>query len=364
VLIETVTLERSLVDFRNGVRVAPGQRDLEINYTGLSLTKSDQIKFKYKLEGLDVNWVDVGTRRTAYYSYVPPGDYTFTVIAANSDGVWNNQGASLRVVVLAPFYRTWWFITLSLISVAGIGFSVYRYRVAQLRKEHSLKEAFSQQMLESQKSFSRQLLESQEGERGRIAAELHDSLGQRLLVIKNWAAMSLMMTPADAPAREQLSEISESASLALEETRQIVYDLRPYQLDKIGLTSTLRFTVEQIAASSGIQITSKIAELDGAFDPNEEITFYRIVQECLNNIVKHSEATAARVLIERDDSSIKLQVTDNGRGFTAGSLDRRKRGFGLAGMAERARMLGGDYAIESAPGEGATISITIEAAQK
>src|SRR5262249_52447828 len=154
----------------------------------------------------------------------------------------------------------------------------------------------------------------------------------------------------DAPAREQLNEISETASLALEETRHIVHDLRPFQLDKIGLTSTLKFTVEQIAASSGIQITSEITELDGVFGPDEEITFYRIVQECLNNIVKHSAAAEARVLIERDDSTIKLQVTDNGRGFAMEALDRRKGGFGLAGMVERVRMLGGSSTIESAPG--------------
>ncbi len=139
----------------------------------------------------------------------------------------NNEGASLDIFVATPFYLTWWFWALSLMGVAGLGFSIYRSRVAQLRKEYSLKEAFSEQMLESQKNFSRQLLESQESERGRIAAELHDSLGQRLLVIKNWAVLSLMLSPADAPAREQLNEISETASLALEETRQIVYDLRP-----------------------------------------------------------------------------------------------------------------------------------------
>ncbi|HJZ79054.1 MAG TPA: two-component regulator propeller domain-containing protein [Pyrinomonadaceae bacterium] len=364
--LEAFLLDREPVAFdrtMRPVRIDPGKENFEIEYTALSFINSEQIKFKYKLAGLDHGWVDVGARRAAYYSYVPPGDYTFTVIAANSDGVWNNQGASLRVVVLAPFYRTWWFITLAILGLVALGFSIYWYRVGQLQKEHAMKEAFSQQMLESQENFSQQLLESQESERGRIAAELHDSLGQRLLVIKNWAALSLMLSPEDALAREQLNEISETASLALEETRHIVYDLRPYQLDKIGLTSTLNFTVEQIAASSGIQIKSEIAELDGVFGPNEEITFYRIVQECLNNIVKHSAATEARVLIERDDSTIKLQVTDNGRGFSVEALDRRKRGFGLAGMAERVRMLSGSSTIESEPGEGATISITIGVTQ-
>lgn len=366
VKIESVTLERLAVDFSRGVRVAPGLRDLEIDYTGLSFIKPDQVRFRYRLDGLDTNWIYAGTRRAAYFPYLSPGDYTFRVTAANSDGVWNEDGASLRVVVPAPFYLTWWFRALAIAGVAALGFSIYRYRVAQLRKEHALKEAFSQQSLESQKRFSQQLLESQEGERKRIAAELHDSLGQRLLVIKNWAALSLMLSPEDAPVREQLSEISDTAGLALEETRRIVYDLRPYQLDKIGLRSTLKYTIEQIAASSGIVITSSIADVDATLGPDDEVTFYRIVQECLNNIVKHSEATEARIVIERDASGISLRVSDNGRGFATGSkgstvsTGSRLHGFGLAGIAERVHILDGEYSIESAPGEGTTVSVAIK----
>lgn len=347
VIIESVTLERNRKDIRLGVTVAPGQRDLEINYTGLSLIKSEQTRFKYKLEGLNDNWVDVGTQRVVYFPYLPPGNYTFRVIAANSDGVWNETGAALKIFVATPFYRTWWFFTLVTLSLAGIVLLIYRRRFSALQARHAAQEA-----------FSRQLMESQEAERKRIAAELHDSLGQRLLVIKNWVTLSLMNLPEHLPAREQLNEISENASLALKETRQIVFDLRPYQLDKIGLTSTLEYTVEQIAVSSGIDLTARIADLDGALSPANEIVFYRIVQECLNNIVKHSVATRARVLITRD-SAIRLEVTDNGLGFAMDKLDQKKQGFGLSGIAERARMLGGDFRIESEPGSGTTISITI-----
>jgi signal transduction histidine kinase/ligand-binding sensor domain-containing protein len=348
VMIESVTLERDRVDFRRRVAIDPGHGDLEINYTGLSFIKSEQTRFKYKLEGLNDDWVDVGTRRAVYFPYLPPGNYTFRVIAANSDGVWNVAGASLEIFVATPFYRASWFIALVMLSVAGIALLVYRRRVAALKARHAAQEA-----------FSRQLMESQEGERKRIAAELHDSLGQRLLVIKNWVTLSLMNLPEHLQAREQLNEISENASLALKETRQIVFDLRPYQLDKIGLTSTLNYTVEQIAVSSGIGLTARIAELDGAFSPADEIVFYRIVQECLNNIVKHSGATQARVLITRD-SAIRLEVTDNGRGFAVDKLDQKKQGFGLSGIAERARMLGGDFRIDSEAGGGTTISIMID----
>jgi len=130
VLIESITLERGSVDFRNGIAVAPGQRDLEINYTGLSLLKSEQVKFKYRLEGLDADWVDVGTRRVVYFPYLPPGNYTFRVIAANSDGVWNNEGAELSIVLkhsrateaLLAVLREEEFITLT-IRDNGVGFA-------------------------------------------------------------------------------------------------------------------------------------------------------------------------------------------------------------------------------------------------
>ena len=130
------------------------------------------------LEGLDRDWTDVGTGRTAYLSRIPPGHYTFRVIAANSDGLWNETGAAIRLVVVPPFYRTWWFFTLSGITAVGIVALAYNRRIARIRKAQRVQEA-----------FSKQLIEYQEQERKRIAAELHDGLSQSLVVIKNRAML-------------------------------------------------------------------------------------------------------------------------------------------------------------------------------
>src|SRR6185295_9627081 len=100
--------------------------------------------------GLDHDWIDAGTRRVAYYSHIPPGEYIFSVIAASSDGVWNESRASVAVVVLPPFWRTWWFFALALLSLAGMLFAAYQRRVAHLKKAHAVQEAFSKQLLESQ----------------------------------------------------------------------------------------------------------------------------------------------------------------------------------------------------------------------
>ena len=351
VLIEKALLDRNDVDLQKPIEIRPGQDNLEINYAALSFIKPENVEFKYKLEPLDKDWTDAGNRRVTYYTHLPAGNYTFRVIAANSDGVWNNQGASLRIIVYPPFYRTWWFIGLSLVMVIGLAAIGYRYRVRQLERARI-----------AQESFSRQLLASQEGERRRIAGELHDSLGQNLLIIKNRALFSLT-TPTDHDrAIEQLNEISDSASQAIDEVREIAYNLRPYQLDRLGLTKAIQLLVSDASESLPIRFTVEVDQIDGIFSKEAEINLYRIIQECINNIIKHSNATEARVEIRRETDAIYVKVEDNGRGFTRptdAAEASNKGGFGLIGLTERVRILGGKHVINSEPGKGTSIALTI-----
>ena len=351
VLIETCRLDREVTTFQGGLRISPGQSNLEIQYTGLSFIKPEQMRFKYQLIGQDPDWVDAGTRRMANYSYLPPGEYTFKVIAANSDGVWNLSGVELQIVVLPRFYQTWWFRGLIVLMLAGITGLVFKVRLDQVERARRVQEA-----------FSRRLIDSQEQERQRIAAELHDSLGQNLLVIKNYALMGLTTAEDDNPMREHLVEISDAATLSIEEVRQIAHNLRPYQLERLGLTRTLQSMLQQIANASDIGFTWEVDQIDGLLSKEGEIGLYRIVQEALNNILKHSKASDASVSIQLDGDELHVTITDNGCGFTVearGTAELQKRGFGLTGSAERVRMLGGKQTIRSAPGQGTTIFITI-----
>lgn len=348
VLIESVTLERNTVDFQRGITIQPGQRDLEISYTGLSFIKSDQIKFKYKLEGLDVDWIEAGTRRVAYFPYLPPGTYTFRVIAANSDGVWNQTGASFGLIVRAPFWRHSWFWLLCAVTIAAITALVLRRRLVQLKRRQRERQA-----------FARQLIESQEGERKRLARELHDSLAQSLLIVKNWALVGLNSLAQDNPAREHLTEISETTSLALSEVREIAHNLRPPQLERLGLTSTIKEMVQHVSNSSDIEFIAEIDNIDGLLSKESEINFFRVVQECMNNVLKHSAATKAWVSIKRTANGAWITCKDNGKGFDPGSRSFRS-GMGLSSVAERVRMIGGKYTIESALRKGATVKVVIE----
>jgi len=358
VMIESVLIDRSPAPVDRPVRIAPDKTDLEIQYTALSFIESGQIRFRYRLKRLDSGWTEAGARRIAYYSHVPPGDYTFTVIARNRDGVWNNEGKSLRVTVLAPFYRTWWFEALECSCALLLVAAAWRYRVMQFERERAIQQA-----------FARQLIASQENERKRIAVELHDSLAQHLVVIKNLALFYLRAQgkpDGGAGGLDQIEEISAEASLAIDETREISYNLRPFQLDRLGLTKAVQAMARTASTASGIKITSELANVDDAFAEDLRINFYRIVQECLNNIAKHSAATEASIAVERTAERVVLAIHDNGRGFTpgAGSSDGGAGGFGLTGIAERARLLDGELAIQSTPGRGTTVRVEFQLRRK
>ena len=342
--IETVAIDRREVDFRKTVYLEPSDTYLDIDYTALSFINSNQIPFRYRLEGLDEEWIDAGTRRSVSYTHLPPGEFTFRVIAANSDGVWNMEGKSFRLVVRAPFYQTWRFWAIMVIVFAAIGFSIYRFRVTQLRKAS-----------EAQENFSRGLIESQENERKRIAQELHDGLGQNLLVIKNRAMLGLAVEGKD----EQFAEIQDSVTDALSEVRAIAYNLRPLHLERLGLTSTIEEMIEEASETSGIEINCNIEPIDNLFTPENEINFYRIVQESLNNIIKHSGAGRASVEIYRENRIVFLNVKDDGCGFNTNTIGDKK-GLGLNGIAERVKILGGKYSISSEAGSGTLVFVEVE----
>jgi signal transduction histidine kinase len=262
--------------------------------------------------------------------------------------IWLRQPSDV-VLLNGPPWWTWKYTAVlvgSLLLV--VVFSLLRNQLLHRRLERHLE-------------LSRQILESQESERHRIAANLHDSLGQNLLVIKNQARLA--MQPAeDSVRRHRLDEISTCASEAIAEVREITYALRPYQLDRLGLTQTIRATVNRAAENSSVLFASHADNVDDVFDKESEIHVYRIVQEAVNNILKHSGATEATVVVKKLASAVSLSIRDNGRGFDAAAMQDSESpdvGHGLSGIKERTRILGGTFAIESRPGQGTTLSVEI-----
>ena len=349
VMIESCLVEGVPAALDRAVEIQPGQASFEIGYTALSFINSEYLRFRYKLEGLDDEWIEAGTRRTAYYTHVLPGSYTFRVVAANSDGVWNTEGAALRLTVHPYFYRTWWFLALAAACVLALGFAFYRARVNGLKRSRAL-----------QVEFSRKLLASQEEERQRIAAALHDSLGQSLLIIKNRVALAQSDIDERETVAEQLDELSHSATSVIEECREIAYNLRPYQIKRFGLSRTLQAIFLRLNEVTEIRATAEVDEIDDLLTDEAQTSVYRIVQECVNNIIRHSHATEAALFVKRASQQVTLLIEDNGRGFiqTEGVDDGAGRGgFGLLGIAERVKLMHGACEIDSE--RGTRIRVTI-----
>ncbi|HEY0431027.1 MAG TPA: ABC transporter substrate binding protein [Pyrinomonadaceae bacterium] len=215
-------------------------------------------------------------------------------------------------------------------------------------------------------NLSGRLLMLQDEEQRRVAGELHDGLGQSLAIIKNRALIGLQEETSHERARDQLDEIAETATAAILEVREIAHNLRPYQLDRMGLVAAIKFMIKRVSESTSLNISADMERIDGLLSPEAETSIYRIVQEGLNNVLKHSAATTARVEIKRGAGNLAISVEDNGKGISppASSRNGAKRnggaGVGLPGITERVRLLGASFAIDSQPGRGTTLTVRLE----
>ncbi len=348
VVIERIVSEGKRILLTSAFTISSDSATIQFDYVALSFADPKKIRFKYRLIGFDEDWIDAGLRRSAYYTKIPPGTHSFQVIAANNDGVWNMSGASIQLTVLPPFWMTWWFRLLVVIFFLSSGPSIYYLRVTQLKKDKRV-----------QQQFAEQLIHSQEQERRRIAMDLHDGLGQQILIIKNRVDIALKTVSDPEKTADQLREIAISAASSLNDVRSISYGLRPINLEKFGLKETLMNLCEQIQETTAIEWAWHIDDIDGIIPREKEINFYRMMQEGIKNIMQHSSATQASMMIRRSDDQLTAFLWDNGKGFDTG-LSSMKEGLGLVGIRERAKILGGSCTIKSQSGEGTTLMIILQ----
>ena len=335
--------------FRNNVELPAGCRGIEIHYTAPSFASPQKVRFRTLLDDDDSGWSEVDNRRVAYFDELRPGRHVFRVRAANDDGVWDESGTSLAFTVLPLYWQTGWFRSLALVAICGAALAwVYRLKTS-LDRRHA-----------AQEKITRQLILSQENERHRVASELHDGLGQDLLLMKNHLGMLAEKVTPDVS--KQLLEISTFTSQAIAEVRSISHALRPSALEQVGLTKAIEWMVDQIAQTSTAKYSSELENIDGVLKADMEINLYRIAQEALNNVIKHSQATEVIVQLAREPEAIVVSVFDNGRGFEKKSSERNGSvhgGFGLSNMAERAKVLGGRIEIQSNAGGGTRLTLQV-----
>jgi signal transduction histidine kinase len=340
----SVAIDGDEIPATGEIRMLPDNNRVEFRFAAPTTVGARLIRYRYRLEGFDSRWNEIVGARVATYTRVPPGHYRFVVSASNASGLWSQTPAIVMLRVLPPFWRTWWFIGLTCAAAISALAFAYRLRIRTIERKQA-----------AQAEFSRQLLTQQEEERKRVASELHDSLGQSLLIIRNRALLAIDRQVA---SDEELTEISETASAAIDEVRRIAHHLRPVELDHLGLRGSLVALVRRLSASTTILFRGDFDDVDEVLQSDAQVNLFRIVQEWTSNIVRHSDATAAFISLERDGRRLRMRITDDGSGFSYVDGARRARtGIGLRSIEERVQMLKGTLDIQSTPGEGTALTI-------
>lgn len=351
-----------------------GTERVEIHYTALSLRVPSRVRFRYRLIGYDSGWVEAGSRRTAFYAKLPPGSYRFQVVACNDDGLWNEVGDTLEVIQKPHVYQMIGFQVLGLLGLAAGTLALIQWRTRHLRQARIVLESTvaqrteelrkeAQERLQAEQALrdslvhqevTRRVLGSQEDERKRIAAELHDGLGQNLLIIKNHLSMACR-SPLESEAL--IRDSRDLVSQSLQEVREISHHLRPHQLDELGLSGGLEAMLRRLAVGSELKIRSHVENVDALLSPEAATNLYRIAQEALNNAIKHADASHIFLSLEHKDRELELCITDDGHGFD--TKQPGSSGAGLMILSERAELLGAELKLQSQPEHGTTFLLRI-----
>ena len=337
---------------RRFVELKPGRRQLEINFTGISLTSPERVQFRYRLDRADANWTESASRGPVTYSFLPPGEYTFHVIACNSDGLWNEAGDALDIIVQPHFWQTWWFKTgVVAAGLAAVGGGVWLESRRRLRRK--LERIARERELER--------------ERARIAQDIHDDLGASLTRIGMLSESATDDLDDRDRAAASLGQIYSTARDLTRAMDEIVWAVNPRHDTLESLTNYVaRFAQDFLSAAQircRLDTPTRVPEL--AVRSEIRHNLFLAFKETLNNAVKHSGATEVQVRIELVADGFKLVVADNGMGFTAprstatGTSGRVVSGYGLENIRKRLDQIGGRMELDNQPGRGVRVELLV-----
>jgi signal transduction histidine kinase len=330
------------------ITIPAGADRIEIRFTGLSLTAPENVRFRYKLDGLEREWINAGSGRWARYNYLRPGDYRFDVVAHSGGGAWSDEGVSLRFRILPHFWQSWWFRGLMGLMAMGVVAGTVRYAATRrLRRQLD--------RLERQRAIER--------DRARIAKDIHDDLGAGLTQITLLSELARSESPHEAETHlEQISDTARDLTRAMDE---IVWAVNPRNDTLDGLMSYLCRIAQEHLAVAGIQCRIDVPSRLPALPVMSEVRFNLMlaVKEALHNIIKHARAGEAWLRLRVDPDAFTLTIEDNGRGFAAfadrSSSSRPSSGQGLENLRRRLSAVGGRCVIHSEPGQGTRVELTV-----
>ncbi len=342
VLIERVVTGNRDMAVDSSLQFPPLTKNLEIDYNGVSLAAPRRLTFRYELEGYDKQWQDAGNRRQAFYTNMQPGAYRFHVLAANSDGVWNDKGAEFDFAIKPAFQQTALFKVLCVTAAGLIGFGIYRFRMQTLRAAWNAR------------------LETRLAERTLIAQELHDDLLQSAMGVSLQIELvdSLVSEPPEAKAHLQRA-LTLSRAL-MQKGREVLRDLREKTRDGTDIAKALLTTIEEAQQESGPDATLSVEGTPRSVNPLVADDLAQIGCQAIVNAFQHAGARKIEVYLHYESTELRLQVKDDGCGMSQRIAESGKPGhYGLIGMRERAERIGGTLTLTSVAGFGTQLTASV-----
>jgi signal transduction histidine kinase len=339
--IEQITADRKKYETSSSQRLPPLIRDLEIEYTALSLVAPEKIHFRYKLEGYDRDWKEVVNERKAFYTNLDPRSYRFRVMASNNSGVWNEADTFFDFSIAPAYYQTAWFRVSCGAAFFALLWALYRYRLHQIAREFNVR------------------LEERVSERTRLARDLHDTLLQSFhgLMLRFQVVSKLL---PEGKAKEQLEKALERADQAIAEGRSAVYDLRSSATTTNELSEALNAVGNELSTEDTAEFGLVVEGPPKDLHPIIRDELYRISREALQNAFKHARARHIEAEINYGERVFRLRIRDDGEGIPAEILEQGRSGhYGLPGLRERAKQVGADLTIWSRAGTGTEIDLSL-----
>lgn len=321
----------------------PHTRTVTLDYTAASYLAPQRVRFRYRLRGIDATWQDAGHQREAIYANLAPGRYRFDVTAANDDGFWSTEGSSIFFQIRPAFYQTRWFLLLCALAAVLAALSLFRLKLRQV--ETRLKER----------------LEVRHAERERIARELHDTLLQGVQgLILRFHAITQKMSSND-PVRALIEQALDRADEVLGEGRDKVRDLRLSGGTAKDLAETFVALGEELSEDYPVKFRVITTGEEQAIDPVICEEIHLIVREAMLNAFQHAHAEAIEVAVDFELRQLRVCVRDDGVGLDAHILGTgyRPGHWGLIGMHERAKHIGGRLRISSAQTSGTEVALAV-----
>jgi signal transduction histidine kinase len=326
------------------VQLPPGSHNLTIHYTAPSLRKPEDVRFQYRLDGVDGDWVAAGPRRAAYYTNLAPGRYTFSVRALNEDGVASATTAALPLEIVPTVVQTRWFQLLCALALLGLAYLLYRYRLTIATRQ-----------------ITRQVqarMQASLAERERIARTLHDTFLQSVQGLALQVHAVALDLPEDDAARGRLHKVLKSATQAMEEGRDQVQQLRRGS-DPERKIRQLGEYLTTLTPATGFTLQVDGKRRDLSVMVQEELS--EIGQQAVRNAFQHAQASMVTAELVYRAAAVTLRISDNGCGLDQQQLERSiaQGHWGVLGMRERARNLGAELMVSSTPGGGTRIEVRV-----